>query len=166
LIPRHGFPPIPLRTQHCTQRLALAASSGRADLLAQALVCHTGRIQPTQSDVAVSRPRPCTSARNSMWDEDPSSCSCCTSCRLDASPRVQVAIGETAQPRHGAALSNRMRLLMRARRMRPRLRHRRQRSRHSRTRGNRSQTSGTHPRQHHVVDQIGYSRPSMPGATT
>ena len=38
LIPRHGFQPIPLEAQHCTQRLALAnAYPAELDLLAQAL---------------------------------------------------------------------------------------------------------------------------------
>ena len=38
LIPRYGFPPIPLGVQHCTQRLALAnAYPAELDLLAQAL---------------------------------------------------------------------------------------------------------------------------------
>ena len=38
LIPRHGFPPIPIEVQHCTQRLALAnAYPAELDLLAQAL---------------------------------------------------------------------------------------------------------------------------------
>jgi hypothetical protein len=38
LVPRHGFRPIPLEAQHCTQRLALAnAYPAELDLLAQAL---------------------------------------------------------------------------------------------------------------------------------
>ena len=95
LIPRHGFPPIPLRTQHCTQRLALAnAYPAELDLLAQALgLPYRKDPAARKAMLAVSRPK---ALRNSKCPQfqcgtriQPS-CSCCTSAAgSTSSPRVQ-----------------------------------------------------------------------------
>jgi DNA polymerase len=76
LIPRHGFRPIPLETQHCTQRLALAnAYPAELDLLAQALGLPY-RKDPVarKAMLAVSRPKAHRKRRSTTvptWDEDP-----------------------------------------------------------------------------------------------
>jgi DNA polymerase len=88
LIPRHGFPPIPLRTQHCTQRLALAnAYPAELDLLAQALgLPYRKDPAARKAMLAVSRPK---ALRNRvpaipMWDEDPTKLQLLYErCRLD-----------------------------------------------------------------------------------
>ena len=75
LVPRHGFPPIPLRTQHCTQRLALAnAYPAELDLLAQALgLPYRKDPAARRAMLAVSRPKGQRKrATIPMWDEDPS----------------------------------------------------------------------------------------------
>jgi DNA polymerase len=76
LILRHGFQPIPLEVQHCTQRLALAnAYPAELDLVAQALgLPYRKDPAARKAMLAVSRPkaqrkRKWTTAP--IWDEDP-----------------------------------------------------------------------------------------------
>ena len=59
LIPRHGFQPIPLEAQHCTQQLALAnAYPAELDLLAQALgLPYRKDPAARKAMLAVSRPK-------------------------------------------------------------------------------------------------------------
>jgi DNA polymerase bacteriophage-type len=76
LIPRHGFQPIPLEVQHCTQRLALAnAYPAELDLLAQALGLPYRKYPAARKAMlAVSRPkaqRTGKAATIPAWDEDP-----------------------------------------------------------------------------------------------
>ena len=74
LMPRHGFRPIPLEAQHCTQRLALAnAYPAELDLLAQALgLPYRKDPAARKAMLAVSRPK---AQRKTTaiptWDEDP-----------------------------------------------------------------------------------------------
>jgi len=82
LIPRHGFRPIPLQVQHCSQRLALANSyPAELDLLAQALKLPY-RKDPAarKAMLAVSRPRaPSASASQTsvrLGTKIQSSCNC------------------------------------------------------------------------------------------
>jgi DNA polymerase len=76
LVPRHGFRPIPLETQHCSQRLALAnAYPAELDLLAQALSLPY-RKDPAarKAMLAVSRPKVQRKRKATtvpIWDEDP-----------------------------------------------------------------------------------------------
>jgi DNA polymerase len=77
LIPRHGFAPIPLRTQHCTQRLALAnAYPAELDHLAQALgLPYRKDPAARKAMLVVSRPngqRKSKGTTGPTWDEDPS----------------------------------------------------------------------------------------------
>jgi DNA polymerase len=76
LIPRHGFQPIPLETQHCTQRLALAnAYPAELDLLAQALgLPYRKDPAARKAMLAVSRPKTQRKRKTTTiptWDEDP-----------------------------------------------------------------------------------------------
>ena len=74
LVTRHGFRPIPLEAQHCTQRLALAnAYPAELDLLAQALgLPYRKDPAARKAMLAVSRPK---AQRKTTaiptWDEDP-----------------------------------------------------------------------------------------------
>ena len=76
LTPRYGFPPIPLASHYCTQRLALAnAYPAELDLLAQALALPY-RKDPAarKAMLAVSRPKAQRKRRQTTiptWDEDP-----------------------------------------------------------------------------------------------
>jgi DNA polymerase len=76
LIPRYGFPPIPLEAQHCTQQLALASAyPAELDLLAQAL-----GLLPYRKDHAATKamreitrprkPRKGEKHATPQWDED------------------------------------------------------------------------------------------------
>jgi DNA polymerase len=76
LVPRHGFQPIPLAAQHCTQRLALAnAYPAELDLLAQALrLPYRKDPAARRAMLAVSRPKAQRKRKASTtptWDEDP-----------------------------------------------------------------------------------------------
>jgi DNA polymerase len=76
LIPRHGFRPIPLEAQHCTQRLALAnAYPAELDLLAQALgLPYRKDPAARRAMLAVSRPKTQRKRKATTvptWDEDP-----------------------------------------------------------------------------------------------
>jgi DNA polymerase len=76
LIPKHGFQPIPLEVQHCTQRLALAnAYPAELDLLAQALgLPYRKDPAARKAMLAVSRPKAQRKRKAStipIWDEDP-----------------------------------------------------------------------------------------------
>ena len=76
LIPRHGFLPIPLESQHCTQRLALANSyPAELDLLAQALgLPYRKDPAARKAMLAVSRPKAQRERKAGTiptWDEDP-----------------------------------------------------------------------------------------------
>ena len=76
LIPRHGFPPIPLDAQHCTQHLALANSyPAELDLLAQALgLPYRKDPAARRAMLAVSRPKAQRKRKATTvpaWDEDP-----------------------------------------------------------------------------------------------
>jgi hypothetical protein len=76
LVPRHGFQPIPLNTQHCTQRLALAnAYPAELDLLAQALgLPYRKDLAARKAMHAVSRPKAQRNRKPTTvptWDEDP-----------------------------------------------------------------------------------------------
>jgi DNA polymerase len=76
LIPRHGFPPIPLHVQHCSQRLALAnAYPAELGLLAQALgLPYRKDPGARKAMLAVSRPKAQRKRRPETipaWDEDP-----------------------------------------------------------------------------------------------
>jgi DNA polymerase len=75
LIPRHGFRPIPLEAQHCTQRLALAnAYPAELDLLAQALgLPYRKDPAARKAMLAVSRPAQRKPRMTTVpaWDEDP-----------------------------------------------------------------------------------------------
>jgi DNA polymerase len=76
LIPRHGFRPIPLEAQHCTQRLALAnAYPAELDLLAQALgLPYRKDPAARKAMLTVSRPRKQRKRKATTvptWDEDP-----------------------------------------------------------------------------------------------
>ena len=68
LIPRFGFPPIPLDRWHCSMRLALAnAYPAELGLLSQALgLPYRKDPKALRALNAVSRPR-----KNKSWDEDP-----------------------------------------------------------------------------------------------
>jgi hypothetical protein len=76
LILRHGFQPIPLEAQHCSQRLALAnAYPAELDLLAQALKLPY-RKDPAarRAMLAVSRPKAQRKRKATTvptWDDDP-----------------------------------------------------------------------------------------------
>jgi DNA polymerase len=89
LIPRHGFQPIPVDVQHCSQRLALANGyPAELDLLAQALSLPY-RKDPAarKAMLAVSRPkvqRKCKATAMPAWDEDPAKLALVYErCRLD-----------------------------------------------------------------------------------
>ena len=76
LIPCHGFQPIPLEIQHCTQRLALAnAYPAELGLLAEALgLPYRKDPAPRRAMLAVSRPKQQRKRKPSTvpaWDEDP-----------------------------------------------------------------------------------------------
>jgi DNA polymerase len=76
LVPRYGFPPIPLEAQHCTQRLALAnAYPAELDLLAQALgLPYRKDPAARKAMLAVSRPKAQRKRKATTvptWDEDP-----------------------------------------------------------------------------------------------
>jgi DNA polymerase len=82
LVPRYGFLPIPVTSQHCTQRLALAnAYPAELDLLAQALgLPYRKDPAARKAMLALSRPRPQRKrkrktksklAPTSLFDEDP-----------------------------------------------------------------------------------------------
>jgi DNA polymerase bacteriophage-type len=76
LVPRHGFRPIPLKAQHCSQRLALAnAYPAELDLLAQALgLPYRKDPAARKAMLAVSRPkalRKRSKATVPTWDDDP-----------------------------------------------------------------------------------------------
>jgi DNA polymerase len=73
LVAKHGFRPIPLEVQYCTQRLALANGyPAELDLLAQALGLPF-RKDPAarRAMMAVSRPRKRKATTVPIWDEDP-----------------------------------------------------------------------------------------------
>ena len=76
LIPRYGFRPIPLTSQHCTQRLALAnARPAELDLLAQALgLPYRKDPAARKAMLAVSRPKAQRKRKATAvptWDEGP-----------------------------------------------------------------------------------------------
>jgi DNA polymerase len=76
LVPKHGFRPIPLEVQHCTQRLALAnAYPAELDLLAQALgLPYRKDPAARRAMLAVSRPKAQRKRKTTTiptWDEDP-----------------------------------------------------------------------------------------------
>src|SRR5207249_2771862 len=76
LVPQHGFPPIPLASHHCSQRLALAnAYPAELDLLAQALgLPYRKDPQARKAMLAVSRPKAQRKRKATTiptWDEDP-----------------------------------------------------------------------------------------------
>ena len=76
LVPRHGFRPIPLEAQHCTQRLALAnAYPAELDLLAQALgLPYRKDPAARKAMLAVSRPKTQRQRKATTiptWDDDP-----------------------------------------------------------------------------------------------
>jgi DNA polymerase len=89
LVPRHGFLPIPLEIQHCTQRLALAnAYPAELDLLAQALgLPYRKDPEARKAMLAVSRPRPQQKRKATtgpVFDEDPAKLQLVYErCRLD-----------------------------------------------------------------------------------
>jgi DNA polymerase len=76
LVPRHNFPPIPLKVQHCSQRLALAnAYPAELDLLAQALGLPY-RKDPAARKAMLTLSRPKAQRKRKAttiptWDEDP-----------------------------------------------------------------------------------------------
>jgi DNA polymerase len=76
LVPRHGFPSLPLQVHHCSQRLALAnAYPAELDLLAQALgLPYRKDPAARKAMLAVSRPRTQRKRKSTTipaWDEDP-----------------------------------------------------------------------------------------------
>ena len=76
LVPRHGFQPIPLEVQHCSQRLALAnAYPAELDLLAQALgLPYRKDPAARKAMLAVCRPKANRKRKATTvptWDEDP-----------------------------------------------------------------------------------------------
>src|SRR6478735_3711367 len=76
LIPRHGFPSIPIEVQHCSQRLALANGyPAELDLLAQALGLPYRKDPAAQrAMLAVTRPKANRKRKATtvpVWDEDP-----------------------------------------------------------------------------------------------
>jgi DNA polymerase len=76
LVPRHGFPSLPLQVHHCSQRLALAnAYPAELDLLAQALgLPYRKDPAARKAMLAVSRPRTQRKRKATTiptWDEDP-----------------------------------------------------------------------------------------------
>jgi DNA polymerase len=76
LVPRHGFPPLPLHVHHCSQRLALAnAFPAELDLLAQALgLPYRKDSAARRAMLAVSRPKQQRKRKPGTvptWDEDP-----------------------------------------------------------------------------------------------
>jgi DNA polymerase len=76
LIPRYGFPAIPLKAQNCSQRLALANSyPPELDLLAVALgLPYRKDPEARKAMLAVSRPRKQRKRKTTTiptWDEDP-----------------------------------------------------------------------------------------------
>jgi DNA polymerase len=76
LVLRHGFRPIPLETQHCSQRLAMAnAYPAELDTLAEALGLPYRKDPATRKAMlAVSRPKAQRKRRATTvptWDEDP-----------------------------------------------------------------------------------------------
>jgi DNA polymerase len=83
LVPRHGFRPIELESQHCSQRLALAnAYPAELDLLAQSLgLPYRKDPAARKAMLAVSRPK---AQRKRRWGpfqpgtRIPPSCSCST----------------------------------------------------------------------------------------
>jgi DNA polymerase len=89
LIPRHGFPPIPLDVHYCTQRLALAnAYPAELDLLAQALgLPYRKDPAARKAMLQVSRPRAQRLRKATTiptWDEDPAKLELIYArCRLD-----------------------------------------------------------------------------------
>jgi len=89
LIPRHGFQPLPLEIQHCTQRLALAnALPAELGLLAQALgLPYRKDPAARKAMLAVTRPkinRKRKATTIPTWDEDPAKLALLHErCRLD-----------------------------------------------------------------------------------
>ena len=158
LIPRHGFQPIPLASQHCTQRLALAnAYPAELDLLAQALgLPYRKDPAARKAMLAVSRPKAQRKRKATTiptWDEDPAKLQLLYErCKLDVittravwqSPKLKHSL------RYRAPLSAPGRDHQRTRHpLRSRLRHRRQGSRHPRAHSDQSQAAGAHLRHHH-----------------
>jgi hypothetical protein len=90
LIPRHGFQPIPLASQHCTQRLALAnAYPAELDLLAQALgLPYRKDPAARKAMLAISRPKAQRKGKATTIptrDEDPAKLQLLYErCKLDA----------------------------------------------------------------------------------
>ena len=89
LVPRYGFPQIPLESQHCSQRLALAnAYPAELDLLAQALgLPYRKDPAARKAMLAVSRPKQQRKRKADaapVWDEDPEKLRLtCERCKLD-----------------------------------------------------------------------------------
>ena len=159
LIPRYGFPSIPLASHDCSQRLALSnAYPAELDLLAQALgLPYRKDPDARKAMLALSRPMKTRKRKGETvptWDNDPVKLQkLYERCKLDVittravwqSPKLKHPSDRERHYQIEDAIINAPR-----RPVRSCVRHRRQRSRHPRAHGDQSQAARIDSRHDHV----------------